>query len=239
MNYTEMRTETMNLFYNNQEGPPLLKDEVRQALKKMKNGKAPGPDKICIEMITSLEEFGLDLITSFLNRIYTTGQIPDDLKKSIFIALPKKPGAIDCALHRTISLTSHLTKILLRIVMGRVRNKVKREIGEEQCGFVEGKGTANGIFLLRNLMERAIEMQQDLYMCFIDYTKAFDCVRHEEIIDMLQSLNVDGKDLQIVKNIYWEQTAAIRVGTEVSKFQHIKKDVRQGCVLSPDLFSFI
>ena len=225
------------VFYNNQEGPPLLKDEVRQALKKMKNGKAPGPDKICIEMITSLEEFGLDLITSFLNRIYTTGQIPDDLKKSIFIALPKKPGAIDCVLHRTISLTSHLTKLLLRIVMGRVRNKAKREISEEQCGFVQGKGTANGIFLLRNLMERALEMQQDLYMCFIDYTKAFDCVRHEEIIDMLQSLNVDGKDLQIVKNIYWEQTAAIRVGTDVSKFQHIKKGVRQGCVLSPDLFS--
>ena len=196
---------------------------MREALKNTKNGKAPGPDKICIEMITSLEEFGLDLITSFLNRIYTTGQIPNDLKKSIFIALPKKPGAIDCALHRTISLTSHLTNILLRIVMGRVRNKVKREISEEQCGFVQGKGTANGIFLLRNLIERAIEMQQDLYMCFIDYTKALDCVRHEEIIHMLQSLNIDGKDLQSVKNIYWDQTAAIRVGSEVSKSQHIKR----------------
>ena len=69
--------------------------------------------------------------------------------------------------------------------MGRVRNKVKREISEEQCGFVQGKGTANGIFFLRNLIERALEMQQDLYMCFIYYTKAFDCVRHEEIIDML------------------------------------------------------
>ena len=150
---------------------------------------------MCIEMITSLEEFGLNLITSFLDRIYTTEQIPDDLKKSIFIALPKEPGAIDCALHRTISFTSHLTKILLRIFMGRVRNKVNREINEEQCGSVQGKRAANGIFLLRNLMERAIEMQQDLYICFIDYTKAFDSVRHEEIINILQSLNVDGKGL--------------------------------------------
>ena len=61
--------------------------------------------------------------------------------KSVFIALPKKAGATECELHRTISLMSHVTKILLRIVMMRVRNKIRPEIAEEQCGFVEGKGT--------------------------------------------------------------------------------------------------
>ena len=116
----------------------------------------------------------------------------------------------------------------------RVRNKINPEIAEEHCGFVEGKGTANAIFILRTLIERALEIQKDVYLCFIDYTKAFDRVRHDEIIKELTKLRIDGKDLRIIKNMYWGQTAAMR---EISAFQKIKRGVRQGCVLSPDLFS--
>ncbi|GFS23991.1 endonuclease-reverse transcriptase [Elysia marginata] len=140
-------------------------------------------------------------------------------------------------LHRTISLMSHVTKILLRIVMLKVRNKIKPQIAEEQSGFIEGKGTANAIYNLRVLIERALEVKKDVYLCFIDYTKAFDRLRHDEMIMQLEQLNIDGKDFRIIKNMYWEQTAAMRVGNETSSFQRIKRGVRQGCVLSPDLFS--
>ena len=132
---------------------------------------------------------------------------------------------------------SHITKILLKILMARMRNKITPEIAEEQCGFVKDKGTRNAIYMLRTLTERAIEIQRDLYLCFIDYTKAFDKLRHEEIMSILDSLNIDGKDLRIVRNIYWEQTAAMRIGNDLSAFQDIKRGVRQGWVLSPDLFS--
>ncbi|GFO08467.1 endonuclease-reverse transcriptase [Plakobranchus ocellatus] len=87
------------------------------------------------------------------------------------------------------------------------------------------------------MIERALEVQKDVYLCFIDYTKAFDRVRHDEIIKQLTQLKIDGKDLRIIKNMYWDQKAAMRVEGEVSKFQNIKRGVRQGCVLSPDLFS--
>ena len=157
--------------------------------------------------------------------------------KSVFIALLKKAGATECELHRTISLMSHVTKILLRIIMMRVRNKVRPEIAEEQCGFVEGKGTSNAIFMLRTIIERTLEIQKEVYLCFIDYTKAFDRVQHMEIIKQLQKLHVDGKDLRIIKNIYWEQTAAVKIENETCAFQDIKRGVRQGCVLSPDLFN--
>ena len=191
-----------------------MKDEVRKAVKSMKKGKAAGPDKITVEMIESLDEFGIDMLTDFLNAIYDTGEIPSDLSKSIFIALPKKPGATECESHRTISLMSHITKILLNILMARMRNKITPEIAEEQCGFVKDKGTRNAICMLRTLIERAIEIQRDLYLCIIDYTKAFDKLRHEEIMSILDSLNIDGKDLRIVRNIYWEQTAAMRIGND-------------------------
>ena len=120
--------------------------------------------------------------------------------------------------------------------MARMRNKITPEIAEEQCGFVKDKGTRNAIYMLRTLTERAIEIQRDLYLCFIDYTKAFDKLRHEEIMLILDSLNIDCKDLRIVRNIYWEQTASMRIGNYLSAFQDIKRGVRQGCVLSPDLF---
>ena len=135
---------------------------------------------------------------------------------------------------------SHITKILLTILMARMRNKISPEIiiAEEQCGFVKDKGTRNAIYMLRNLTERAIEIQKYLYLCFIDYTKAFDKLRHGDIMSILDSLNIDGKDLRIVRNIYWEQTAAMRIGNDLSAFQDIKRGVRQGYACCPPIFFF-
>ena len=218
-------------------GEPIMESEVKMAISKMKDGKALGPDGIAIEMIRALEELGINTLTHLLNDIYNTGNIPDEMKKSIFIALPKKAAATECENHRTISLMSHITKILLRIVMLRIRNKIKPEIAEEQCGFVEGKGTTNAINILRNIIERSLEHQKDLFLCFIDYTKAFDKVRHEKLLDILKQLDVDGKDIRIIGKMYWEQTAAVKIQNEISTYKPIKRGVRQGCVLSPDLFS--
>ena len=219
------------------EGPSILEQEVIKALKHMKAGKAPGADGVTTEMFEALGSFGTLRLTNLLNKIYDTGNIPEDMSKSIFIALPKKTRATECEDHRTISLMSHTTKILLRIIMNRIRPKIRPEIAEEQFGFMEGKGTINAIFALRMIIERALEVNKDIYLCFIDYTKAFDRVKHAEIIEILQNLNIDSKDLRIIENIYWEQTAALRLNNNLTKFQKIKRGVRQGCVLSPDLFS--
>ncbi|GFS01962.1 LINE-1 retrotransposable element ORF2 protein [Elysia marginata] len=156
--FNDNRKEYMyDVMKRNFAGPPILKDEVRAAIRKMKSGKATGPDKISEELIEALEDYGIEKTTNLLNEIYDTGQIPTDLTKSIFIALPKNPGATECELHRKISLMSHVTKILLRIVMLGVRNKIKPQIAEEQCGFIiiERKGTSNAISNLRVLIERA------------------------------------------------------------------------------------
>ena len=107
-----------------------------------------------------------------------TCKIPQDLSKSIFIALPKKPGTLECELHRTISLMSHITKVILRVIM------MKPEISQEQCGFVKRD------IHCRTLCERAIEVQHELYLCFIDYAKAFDNVKHEDLFEFLQNLDI-------------------------------------------------
>ena len=82
---------------------------------------------------------------------------------------------------------------------------MKPEIDEVQWGFVKGKGTTNAIYiLLRTLAERAIEVQ-DLYLCFIDCTKAFDTIKYENLINILKGLNIDGRDPRVIQNLYWNQ----------------------------------
>ena len=77
-----------------------------------------------IEMIEALEEYGVKKLTEIINKIYDDGKFPEDLSKSIFITLPKKPGAVDCEQHRTISLMSHVTKIILRVLLLRLRSRI-------------------------------------------------------------------------------------------------------------------
>jgi len=76
----------------------------------------------------------------------------------------------------------------------------------------------NAIFMIRMLSERAIEMQRNLFLCFIDCSKAFDNVKHEKLLEMLEDIQIDGKDLRIIRNLYWKQTAAIRIGGQVGEY---------------------
>ena len=203
----------------------------------MKRNKATGADDIAIEMVSALEDLGLQKLTELLNEIYDTGVIPEDMSKSVFICLPKKPGATTCELHRTISLMSHITKVLMRILMNRARGKWLPEIAPVQFGFTKDSGTRNAIFTLRAITERAIEKQIDLYLCFIDYSRAFDKVKHGDLMKILQRLHLDGKDIRILSNLYWDQTACVRLEHMFSEYKPIKRGVRQGCVMSPDLFN--
>ena len=93
--------------------------------------------------------------------------------------------------------------------------------------FRPDKSTRNAIFTLSMLAEIYIEMQKDLYLCFIDYFKAFDKVRHEKLFNVLEHLDIDGKDLRVIRNLYWDKSAAVRIGGELSEYKLIKRGVRQ------------
>ena len=203
----------------------ILRSEVQASLKKIKRHKAAGPDEIVTEMITSLKEYGVSKVTDIINEIYDNGEIPGGLCRSVFIALPRKAGAVECELHRTISMMSNITKLLLRLIMERVYSRIRPEIGIEQCGFVEDTGMKNAIFMVRMISERAIVKQRDDYMYFIDYTKAFDRVQHDELLKMLMNLDLYEKDIHVIQNLYWDQSACIRIENEMSEYTKIKRGV--------------
>ena len=215
----------------------MLKEEVEKAIKTMTDGKAMRIDEITTEGLKALDEENVDALTRFCNSIYSSGHIPIEMEQSIFIPLPKKPKAQNCTEYRTISLMSHVTKLVLKVIQQRITAKINEEVSQLQNGFGPGLGTREGIFNLRMIIERALEIQQDVYICFIDYTKAFDRVKHSKMIECLREIGMDYKDLQIITKMYWEQTAVVRTENGLTEEFKIKKGVRQGCVLSSSLFN--
>ena len=206
-------------------------------IKSMKDGKAMGTDKLSTEMLRSLDEENLVSLTQLCNISYESGHIPTEMEQSIFVTIPKKPNAQNCTVFRTISLMSHVTKLLLKVMQLRIVSKIDREVSRLQNGFRPGLGTRESIFNLRTVIERSLETQNDVYICFIDYTKAFDRVIHSKMIDCLKEVGIDDGDLQIITKMYREQTAVVKTGTGLTEEFKIKKGVRQGCVLSASLFN--
>ena len=128
-------------------------------------------------------------------------------------------------------------KLLLRIILDRIDAKIESEIDDCQSGFWSGKGTREGIFNLRTIVERCMEEQKDVSVCFIDYEKAFDRVYHSKIMQCMETIDIDENDKRLIGNLYWNQQAAVRLESGNSTLFPIKRGVRQGCVLSPKLFN--
>ena len=222
------RAESMN---------PIGETEVRDIIGELNNGKAVGVDEIPAEMLKCLGEAGVTLITKIINRIYKTGEIPDDFKNSIFIPIPKLKKAENCTQFRTISLITHISKILLQIIKRRITPMIERKVSENQLGFRRGRGTREGIFQVRQLGERLIEMNRKLYMAFIDYSKAFDRVQHKMLMEVMKRAGLPELEKRLIANLYWGQMAVVKIGNDISESFTVKKGVRQGCILSPILFN--
>ena len=118
----------------------------------------------------------------------------------------------------------------------RIVKKTDNEVSRLQSGFRSENGTREGILNLKTVCEQAIDLGKDVYICFTDYTKALDRVKHS-IIECLSEIGIDDIDLQIMTKMFWEQTAVVRTEHGITEEFQIKKGARQGCVLAPSLFN--
>lgn len=132
---------------------------------------------------------------------------------------------------------SHVLKIFLKIVHNRIYRKIEENISNTQFGFRNGFGTRDALFGYQVLLQRCWDMNQSVYVCFIDYEKAFDRVRHDKLMKILCDIGLDNTDLTIIKNLYWQQKARVQVDYTLSEEINIMRGVRQGCILSPLLFN--
>lgn len=215
----------------------ILPSEVNAAIKTAKSGKAAGPDNVYTEMLKLLDQENLQRLTDLFNKIYSSGTYPRDWLKSVFIPIPKKNTSRKCSDFRLISLMSNTLKIMLKILHRRIYLKCEQNISPEQFGFRLGLGTREALFGLTVLLQKCRDQRKDVYMCFIDYEKAFDRIKHPTLLQLLQKQGLDYEDIRLIKNLYWEQRGFVRFGDTVSSEIPIRRGVRQGCVLSPLLFN--
>ena len=134
-------------------------------------------------------------------QIWKTQQWPQDWKRSVFIPLPKKGNAKECSNYRTIALISHTGKLMLKILQARLQWYVKRELSDVQAGFRKGRGNRDQIANIRWISKKARDFQKNIYFCFIDYAKAFDCVDHNKLENSSRDGNTRPPDLPLEKPI--------------------------------------
>ena len=123
--------------------------------------------------------------------IHNQGSFPRELNESIFITLPKVNETIKCEMHRTISLLSHVTRLVLRVVINRIRGRTLDEIAPVQYGFMPDKGTGNAIFVLRRLVERSQSVSTCMKLCVMNCCSMKEKTRLPYILDHVRDNKCD------------------------------------------------
>ena len=111
-------------------------------------------------------------------------------KRSVFIPIPKKGNAKGCSNYHTVALISHASKVMLKILQARLQQYVNRELPDVQAGFRKDRGTRDQITNIHWIIEKARQFQKNIYFCFIDYAKAFDCVAHNKLENSQRDRNI-------------------------------------------------
>ena len=115
---------------------------------------------------------------------------PQDWKRSVFIPILKKGNAKECSNYHAIALISHASKVVFKKLSARLQQYMNRELPDVKAGFRKGRGTRTQIANICWIIEKARELQKDIYFCFIDYAKAFDCVDHNKLWKILQETGI-------------------------------------------------
>ena len=131
----------------------------------------------------------------------------------------------------------HASKVILKILQARLLQYVNRELPDVQAGFRKGKGSRNQVANIRWIMENAREFQKNIYFCFIDYAKAFDCEDHHKLGKILKEMEIPDHLTCLLGNLYAGQEATVRTGHGTADWFQIGKGICQGYILSPCLFN--
>ena len=217
--------------------PDILPCEVKWALGSFTTNKASGGDGIPAELFQILKDDAVKVLHTICQQIWKTQQWPQDWKRSVFITLPKKGNAKECSNYRTIAITSHTSKVMLKILQVRLQQYVNCELPDVQAVFRKSRGTRDQIVNSLWIIEKAREFQKNIYFCFIDYAKASDCVDHYKLWKILKEMGIPDHLACLLRNMYAGQEATVRTVHGTTGWFQIGKGVCQGCILSPCLFN--
>ena len=156
--------------------PDILECKVRWALGSITMIIASGGDGIPVELFQILKDDAVKVLHSICQQIWKTQQWPQDWKRSVFVPIPKKDTAKECSNYHTITLISHASKVMIKILQASLQQYLNHELLDVQPGFRKGRGTRDQTGNILWIIEKGRAFQKNIYFWFIDYAKAFDCV---------------------------------------------------------------
>ena len=136
-----------------------------------------------------------------------------------------------------IALISHASKVVLKNLQARLQWYVNHELPDIQAGFRKSRGMRVEVATICWIIEKAREFQKNIYFCFIDYAKAFDCVDHNKLWKSLKEMEIPDHLTCLLRNLYAGQEATVRIGHGTTDWFQVRKGVCQVCILSPCLFN--
>ena len=221
------------------EGPleDITRQEVKEAVQKMKNNKASGPTGVVIEMIKALEDEGIEWVWTLLRICWKEGK-PSDWEESEMVTIFKQKGDImECGNNRGIKLMEHILKLWERVVESKLRKIVN--IHGMQFGFMPGRSTVDAIFITRQVQENFLEGNRKLYWCFVDLEKAFDRVPREVVYWCLRKRGVPERLIGMIRSMYTGARTVVRTKCGKTDAFEVKVGLHQGSALSPFLFAVV
>ena len=144
----------------------------------------------------------MKVLHSLCQQIWKIQQWPQDWKRSVFISIPKKGNVKECSNYCTIALISHASKVMFKILQARVQQYMNCELPDVQAGFRKCRGTRDQIANICWIIEKAREFQKNIYFCFIDYVKAFDCVDISKLWKILKEIGIPDHLTWLLRILY-------------------------------------
>ena len=213
--------------------------EVANAIARLKNHKAAGPDNIAPELLKCGGSAVVETLHDLFDKCWETEDLPQAWKDAKIVTIYKRKGdRADCSNSRGISLLSAGGKALAHILLQRlVQHVVDRVVPESQCGFRRDRSTVDMVFTARLLQEKCREQHQDLYVAFVDLTKAFDSVDRDLLWSILLRFGCPPKFVKLIRAFHDGMKASVIAAGDCSDAFTVATGVKQGCVLAPILFN--
>ena len=152
------------------------------------------------------------VLHSICQQIWNTQQWSQDWKRSVFIPIPKKGTPKQVQTIAQLHSSHNAIKVMLTILQTRLQQHMDCELPDVQAGFRKGRGTRDLIASVRWIIEKAREFQKNIYFCFIDYSKAFDCVHYNKLWKILKEMGIPDHLTCLLRNLYADQEATVRTG---------------------------
>ena len=212
-------------------------NEILAALSKLKNYKSPGIDGICNKQLKFGAQGLIKPLTELFSEVWESQTVPKDWLRGVSTIIPKKGDISKCSNNRGITLRSTTSKLFQMVMLERLSEGLENAIRENQCGFRKNRSCVDQIFSLRAIIRQCIEYKLPLYISFVDFKSAFDCINRNFIWQAFRHYGLPDKYVRVIRAFFDGTVSAVQYNGELSRWFDVANGTGQGDIQGPPIFN--